>query len=119
MTLSALRKLLPPSHSPSFPSHAPFLSLSLTSGTRRDRIALLDRTAAFLSTGTSSLSVHPSRDESIAALLHSYLIQPTHAPILSSLSSLISAPILSSIACAVEKAPDRCKPQLSSLVTPH
>lgn len=119
MSLSALRKLLPPSHSPSSPSHAPFLSLSPTSGTRRDRIALLDRTTAFLSTGTSSNCVQLSRDESIAALLHSYLTQSSHAPILSSLSSLLSTPLLSSIASAIQRTPDRAKRQLSSLVTPH
>jgi hypothetical protein len=119
MTLSALRKLLPPSHSHSSPPHVSSTSLSPHSGTRRDRVALLDRTAAFLSTGTSSTSVQPTRDESIATLLRSYLTQPSHAPILSSLSSLLSTPILTSIASAVEKAPNRSTPQLSSLVTPH
>ena len=55
----------------------------------------------------------------MAILLRSYLTQLQHALILSSLRDLLSSPVVDSIAAAVQRAPDRDKRQLSSLVTPH
>src|SRR5271168_3778643 len=81
MSISALRKLL--SASPSS-SHASISTLAPDSGTRRDRVALFGRAAAFLSTGTSS-TTEQSTLHDIATLLRSYLTQSQHAAILSSL----------------------------------
>jgi hypothetical protein len=117
MSISALRKLLslaPPCSA----SHASISTLSPHSGTRRDRVALFGRVASFLSTGTSTAAAQASHHD-IATLLRSYLTQSQHASILSSLRDLLSSPVLDSIAAAVQRASDRDKRQLTSLVTPH
>jgi hypothetical protein len=118
MSISALRKLLSSSPSSSSSSHASISTLAPHSGTRRDRVALFDRAAAFLSTGTSAAAAQTAHHD-IATLLRSYLTQSKHAPILSSLRDLLESPVLNSIAAAVRRAPDRDKRQLTSLVTPH
>src|ERR1700761_4475728 len=113
MSISALRKLL--SSSSSCSSHAAISTLAPHSGTRRDRVALLGRVTTFLSTGTSAAAAQTTQHD-IATLLRSYLTQSQHASILSSLRDLLSSPVIDSIAAAVQRAPDRDKRQLSSLV---
>ena len=119
MSISALRKLLSSSSSSSSSSHASISTLAPHSSTRRDRVALFDRAATFLSTGTSSTTTVQNTHHDIATLLRSYLTQSKHAPILASLRDQLSSPILNSIAEAVQRAPNCAKRQLSSLVTPH
>lgn len=119
MSISALRKLLSSSSSSS--SHASISTLAPHSGTSRDRVALFSRVTSFLSTGTSTAAAQPqtTHDHDIATLLRGYLTQSQHASILSSLRDLLASPVINSIAAAVQRAPDRDKRQLTSLVTPH
>ncbi|MDB5911016.1 MAG: hypothetical protein JWP34_5133 [Massilia sp.] len=116
MSISALRKLL--SSSSSCSSHASITTLAPHSGTRRDRVALFGRLATFLSTGTSAAAAETTHHD-IATLLRSYLTQSQHAPVLSSLRALLVSPVVDSIAAAVQRAPDRDRRQLTSLVAPH
>ena len=115
MNISALRKLL---SSPASGTHVPFSALSPTSGSRRERITLFARAAAFLSSGSSDAAAAID-EQNTASLLRGYLTQSHHAVVLSSLRDLFVSPVIDSIAAAVRRAAARDKQQLTSLVVPH